>query len=227
MDEGAAGSFARLAHELHNQDGFEETLELLVEAAPALVGSDSAGVLLVRKGRLAEPGPGSAPVAEKADRLQLDYAAGPAWEAVGDRRTVLTHDTAELAGEGARWGQAVADLGVRCAISVRLWTSESTLGAITFYGVRPRCFDENALAAAEIIGRHASIALATARHEESLHQAIDGRKLVGQAQGILMERFDLDDRQAFDVLRRYSQTHNVKLVEVARLLVSTRRLPST
>ena len=79
---------------------------------------------------------------------------------------------------------------------------------------------------AEVIGRHASIALATAQQEASLTRAIDARKLVGQAQGILMERYSLDDRRAFDVLRRYSQSTNTKLNEVARILVSTRRLPS-
>jgi hypothetical protein len=36
-----------------------------------------------------------------------------------------------------------------------------------------------------------------------------------------MERFNLDTDQAFAVLRRYSQDNNVKLREVARLLVDT------
>jgi AmiR/NasT family two-component response regulator len=44
--------------------------------------------------------------------------------------------------------------------------------------------------------------------------------------GILMERFDLDPDQAFDVLRRYSQTHNRKLRDVAQDLIDTRHLPS-
>lgn len=223
MDErAAADTFAQLAHQLHNQEGFEETLDLLVEASPALVGSDSAAVLLFRRGRLAECGPGSDPAAEKADQLQLEYEAGPAWEAACERHTVHVPDTREC---GTTWGDGLAGLAIRSAISVRLWTSESTLGAISFYATRPRAFDSNSLAVAEIVGRHASIALASARSEESLHQAIDGRKLVGQAQGILMERFELDDGQAFDVLRRYSQTTNTKLIEVARLLVSTRQLP--
>jgi len=59
-----------------------------------------------------------------------------------------------------------------------------------------------------------------------LWQAIDARKLIGQAQGILMERFDLDDERAFEVLRRYSQNTNTKLNEVARALVHTRTLPT-
>lgn len=40
-----------------------------------------------------------------------------------------------------------------------------------------------------------------------------------------MERYNLDEGRAFAVLRRYSQDHNVKLHEVARLLIETRQLP--
>ena len=55
--------------------------------------------------------------------------------------------------------------------------------------------------------------------------AVDARKRIGQAQGILMERFDLTDDQAFAVLLRYSQDNNVKLRVVADRLVETRVLP--
>jgi AmiR/NasT family two-component response regulator len=67
--------------------------------------------------------------------------------------------------------------------------------------------------------------LASARRAENLWLAIDARKLVGQAQGILMERFDLTPDQAFAVLLRYSQDKNIKLRDVAELLVSRRSLP--
>jgi AmiR/NasT family two-component response regulator len=42
-----------------------------------------------------------------------------------------------------------------------------------------------------------------------------------------MERFALDADQAFAVLRRYSQNHNIKLRDVARRVVDTRRLPDS
>jgi AmiR/NasT family two-component response regulator len=58
-------------------------------------------------------------------------------------------------------------------------------------------------------------------------RAVDSRKLIGQAQGILMERYDLDQDRAFEVLRRYSRDSNVKLREVAQLVVDTRQLPDT
>lgn len=50
---------------------------------------------------------------------------------------------------------------------------------------------------------------------EQLHQALATRDLIGQAKGILMERFDLDASAAFEMLVRSSQDTNMKLVDVA------------
>lgn len=221
----SALSFAQLAHQLHEQGGLHETIDVLLDSAPSLVGTDCASVLLLRHGRLVESGPRTAEVADKADRYQVDLGEGPAFTAVTEEHSVVVKDAA-TDGRWPQWGPSAAHLGLHSALSVRLWTSKHTLGAITFYASRPAAFDIDEVAIAEIIGRHASVALAAARQEESLTQAIDARKLVGQAQGILMERYDLDDAQAFDVLRRYSQTTNTKLNEVAARLVETRKLPN-
>jgi hypothetical protein len=55
---------------------------------------------------------------------------------------------------------------------------------------------------------------------------MESHSLVGRAQGVLMERFDIDADHAFAILRRYSQDHNVKLTEVAASLLSDRDLRS-
>lgn len=67
--------------------------------------------------------------------------------------------------------------------------------------------------------------LRTARKIENLRHAVDARKQIGKAQGILMERFDLTADQAFAVLPHYSQDNNVKLQVVADRLIETRDLP--
>jgi anti-anti-sigma factor len=223
--EPPADTLARLAHELHDQaDLGATTLDKLVDSAAAVIGCDSAGVLVSSKGTQFDAIIASNPVAEKADRLQVEWHQGPALAAVADARTTLVCDATRDT-RWPRWAAGMRDLNLGSALAVRLWTSQSTLGALTFYASAPRWFDSDALAVAEILGRHASIALATARREESLWQAIDARELVGQAQGILMERFDLGDARAFEVLRRFSQNTNTKLNEVARTLVCSRTLP--
>jgi response regulator NasT len=80
-------------------------------------------------------------------------------------------------------------------------------------------------AVAEEVAVHARIALAAWDAAEDLALGLASRSVIGQAQGILMERFSLDADRAFQVLRRYSQDGNVKLVEVARRVVQTGALP--
>jgi AmiR/NasT family two-component response regulator len=63
--------------------------------------------------------------------------------------------------------------------------------------------------------------------EAQLRQALAMRDVIGQAQGILMERDRISARQAFDVLRRASQHLNIKLRDVAQALVDTGEDPDT
>jgi GAF domain-containing protein len=222
--ESEADAFARLAHELHDQTSLGKTLEKIVESAPAVVGCDYAGVLVSSKDKQFDAITASDPVAEKADKLQVELHEGPGIVAVVDARTTLVTSTATDT-RWPSWAAEMLDLHLGSVVAVRLWISQSTLGALNLYACSPRWFDPDALAAAEVFGRHASIALSSAKQEESLRQAIDARTLIGRAQGILMERFSLDDQGAFEVLRRHSQNTNTKLNEVARILVRSRTLP--
>jgi AmiR/NasT family two-component response regulator len=77
-----------------------------------------------------------------------------------------------------------------------------------------------------VLARHAAIALQGAMDSANLVRALDSRKVIGMAEGILIERLGLDDQQAFNVLRRYSQDRNMKLRDVAQVVVDTHRLPT-
>ena len=219
-----ADAFARLAHDLYDQPNVEKTLEKIVESAVAVLGCDYAGLLMTSKGNQLVAITASDPAAEKADKLQLELQEGPGIAAVAEARTTVVHDTAADM-RWPRWAAGMRDLNVGSVLAVQLWTSQLTLGALNMYASSPRWFNADALTAAGVFGRLASIALSTARQEESLRQAIDARTLIGRAQGILMERFAVDDQAAFEVLRRHSQNTNTKLNEVARILVSSRTLP--
>lgn len=52
-----------------------------------------------------------------------------------------------------------------------------------------------------------------------LARKVETRQLIGQAQGILMERHKIDTLQAFELLVRTSQQSNTKLREVADRLI--------
>jgi GAF domain-containing protein len=226
QDEQVAKVFAGLALELHQEPGVEETIDAVLQFALLAVGCTHAGVVLVRRGGRLDPAASTAPVVRQIDQLQLEYGEGPTLTSVADRNDVglLVKDLA-LDERWPVWGPEAAALGLRSALALRLHTGGATLGVLELFHPEPDAFGADEDAVAHILARHASVAVATARQEASLWQAVDARKLIGQAQGMLMERFAMDEDQAFAVLRRYSQDYNIKLRDVADRLICTRKLP--
>jgi hypothetical protein len=67
----------------------------------------------------------------------------------------------------------------------------------------------------------ASAFLAT-QQERQLQGALRTRDRIGQAKGIIMERFGVNDLRAFEMLGRLSQEQNIKLHDVAQRVIDTR-----
>ena len=73
-----------------------------------------------------------------------------------------------------------------------------------------------------VLAAHAAAAIMASRQSEQLESALSTRDRIGQAKGIIMERFGVDDVRAFEMLRRLSQDSNTPLVDVARRVIETR-----
>lgn len=223
----SADTFARLAIELHDAPGVEETVDAVVQFALQALNCKYAGVALYTRGSHAEIAAVTDSLVTNLYDSQLSTGAGPLVTALRERTIVVIRDTTT----DDRWpelGTTIAELGIRSVLDVPLATGDTprtTVGVLGLYSEQPDAFTADDEAIAHILAQHASVAVASARHEETMAQAVDARKLVGQAMGILMERFDVDGDRAFAILKRYSQDTNTKLRDVAQQLIDTRRLP--
>jgi GAF domain-containing protein len=219
-----AEKFAEMALVLHDEPTVDETVERLLEYSLSAVACSYAGVTFVHGPRQAETIIETHPIVTTLDRIRRESGEDPDL-GMAEQQSLIVADT--LADKRwPSWASRVAEAGVRSVLSVRLATASSTIGTLNLYDPRPRQFDLDDQAVAHVLARHAAIALATALHKEDLWQVIDARKLIGQAQGILMERHSLTADQAFSVLLQYSQDKDIKLRAVADRLVSTRTLSS-
>jgi hypothetical protein len=57
------------------------------------------------------------------------------------------------------------------------------------------------------------------RDNEHLRRALENRDIIGQAKGIIMERYNVDESRAFDLLVTLSQESNLRVEKVAQKLV--------
>ncbi|MGN6722992.1 MAG: GAF and ANTAR domain-containing protein [Marmoricola sp.] len=209
---------------IHAESSLEDTVERVLSAAlSALQCSYAALILVGKRGRL-ELVTATDPVIERLDATQRRLGAGPDIDIVNDRIGVRVDDT-RAEERWPAWAEEAAAIGVRSMVGTRLYTTDATVGTLNLYDRRANYFDGDDVAVAQVLARHAAIALTRSRQVGNLWDAIDARKRIGQAQGLLMERYGLREDQAFQVLVRYSQEQNVKLRAVAEELVRSRALP--
>lgn len=217
-------AFAEMVLEVHAEGTVEETVERILTFALSAVQCQYAGVSLQLRGRSIETVASTDPVVTGLDELQTRLGEGPDLDLVSDRLGILVTDTVTET-RWSEWSREAAAVGIRSMLGTRLYTPTRTVGTLNLYDTRPDHFDVDDQAVAHVMARHAAAALSRAHKAENLWHAIDARKRIGQAQGILMERYGLKDDQAFQVLLRYSQNNNMKLRDVAEELISTRSLP--
>ena len=222
-----AGAFAVLAAQLQSESDEEVTAQAVVRRARELL-EEAVEVSLTIAGAegrhktLAATGA----AAERADVLQYELREGPCLEVAESASWFRSGDLAADA-RWPRWGPGAADLGMRSVLAVRLVTAgRGTEGALNFYSPGTGAFvDQETVDVAQVYAVHAANALSSAKLLTGLQTALSSRHTIGLAQGILMERYGLDAQRSFELLRRTSSVHNLKLRDVAAGVVDTGRLP--
>lgn len=180
-------------------------------------------------------------LATELDVLQYTSLDGPCLEVV-NAQTWHSVRSGDLLSE-TRWrafSPAAAELGVRSVLSTTLFTADglasvnsaAVMGSLNLYARGPAAFTDPDQDVALLLSLYAAMALNTAltrsdaaRQTEDFKAALASRTVIGQAQGILMERHKVNASQAFDRLRIASQHLNRKLRLVAQRISETGQEP--
>ena len=228
-----SGEFVRLAENLLTATSVHGVLDRVVNAARAAVpGADLVSVTLATETGYTTP-VYTDDLALKLDEVQYRLGEGPCVEATRTPGMGLTF-SGDLA-QGVQFpafGPAAAELGAHSVLAVGPVPRGREAAVRRAQHLRVTTaggLDEVDRDVAVILAAHASTALAgtvaaTSAELETtqLRQALQSRDVIGQAKGILMERRGISADEAFDVLRRASQSLNIKLTTVAQTLVDRR-----
>lgn len=156
---------------------------------------------------------------------ERELGEGPSVEARAIRRRVVVADVLQerrwprYAGLATRWG-------VRSALLLPIEIPPVLL-VVGLYSVRPGAFTAHAAEPlTEMLTEQLGVALANMwdyadvrTDAAQMQEALAGRAIIDQAKGIIMKTSGCTSEAAFEELRRVSQHHQVKVVDLARLLV--------
>ncbi len=200
----------------------EQVLSDVTAAATELIpGTDTAGVLLIGKGGKFDSVAGTSDLPHRLDELQMLFNEGPCVEAALDELIVRTEDFRSER-RWPKYSPAVVEIGVLSGLSFKLYTADRTAGALNLFAFKPNAFDAEDETTGVVLAAHAAAAILASRQGEQLESALSTRDRIGQAKGIIMERFGVDDVQAFEMLRRLSQDGNTRLTDIAQRVIDTR-----
>lgn len=187
---------------------------------------DFADVLLVDEGRYRSMAP-TAELATTLDSIQLDLQEGPCLSAAVEDTVIISSDlTSEQ--RWPRFAARAAQTGVQSMMSFHLYTYPAKVpggaggrGALNLFSHNRYEFTVEEQAVGAMLATHAATALIAADRQTQFESALASRDLIGQAKGILMERFNIDAVRAFGLMTEYSQNANTPVRVVAQLIVDT------
>ena len=216
---------AELVQGLHNRpdtDSDTVVAELAEHAAAEIPGAQYAGITLTRNAKHIDTPAATHYWPVLLDKIQQRHLQGPCLTAAWEEKTVHVPDMEAEERFPDYRRDALTETPIRAIMAFQLFIADESLGALNVYAETPHAFTHESRTLGLIFAAHSSVAWNSARRDEQFQRALSSRDLIGQAKGMIMERYGVDAVQAFEVLRKLSQDSNVPLIQIAAELVENR-----
>ncbi|MCW2690843.1 MAG: hypothetical protein JWR37_5733 [Mycobacterium sp.] len=218
-DEAIRIGVVELTRNFAESTGLEGTLAGVTAAAVEFIdGVDYADILLIDGDRFRSVTPTS-PVATQLDDAQQQFGEGPCLAAATEDAVIRCTDLRTDA-RWPRFAAAAVDAGVHSMLSFQLYTHHSGAGALNLFGRTANNYDTESEAIGAILATHAAVALIADDKQQQFESALASRDLIGQAKGMVMERFRIDAVSAFEVIAGLSQKTNTPVRVIAEQIVN-------
>jgi len=226
-------AFVELADTLVDSYDMIDLLDRLVEHSIALLDADAAAIMIVDAAGTLRTVASSSEDAEFMELLQLEAGEGPCVECFRDAAPVSVADLAETTRWPAFAAAAVDQAAFRAVHALPLRLRGQAIGALNLLHHAPGALPEDDVVLGQALADVATIGILAERSvrrgevlAEQLQTALNNRVIVEQAKGVLAHHSGLSMAGAFERLRGYSRSNNLRLAEVARDLATSRLDPA-
>ena len=108
---------------------------------------------------------------------------------------------------------------IRSILSFALPVDRGSTAAVNLYADRSHAFTDDSVELGGLFATHIALAWSIFRRQDQFRSALASRDVIGQAKGIIMERFNVDAVEAFELLTRLSQESNTRVIDIAAALI--------
>ncbi|NAZ84033.1 ANTAR domain-containing protein [Kineococcus sp. R8] len=227
VDDGLRDGLIALSRIPFGTQSLTEVLRRMAELAVAAVpGADEVSITLLDAQDRAQTVAFSGDLATVLDERQYADGYGPCLDAAQSGETIRIDDTARSE-HYPEFAATARRVGVHSTVAIGMPLPYEGLAALNVYTRTPgRPLDEAALTAVRSFADHAAVSIANAallssrdRVAEQLTTAMRTRAVIEQAKGVVATMCACDPEEAFEFLRKRSQSLNRKLHDIAAQVV--------
>jgi len=226
-------SLVELADTLVDDYDAVDVLTRLADRCVQLLGVAAAGVMLASPEGDLRLVASSSEAMRVLEVFELQAQEGPCLDAFRTGEPVEHENLRAGAGRWPGFATAALEAGFRSAFALPLRLRDMTIGAMNLFHAEQTPMDERDLIVARAFAHLATItvlqqraAAESQRIKEQLSGALSSRIVIEQAKGVISERAAVDLAEAFNRLRGYARSHNVRLHDVAQAAVDGTLDPS-
>lgn len=204
-----------------------DMLITLADRCVAVLDVDAAGIMLVAPDGDLRVMASSSEAMRVLELFELQSEQGPCLDSYRTGEPVVNQDLASTDRRWPRFADEALAAGFRSAYALPMRLRGVVIGALNLFRAEPGEMGEADLVVAQALADIATITILQHRGaleaqvvNDQLNHALNSRIVIEQAKGVVAERRGLDMEQAFATLRNHARTHNLRLADVARDVIS-------
>lgn len=206
-----------------------ELLTLLTDRSVDVLEVDAAGLMLVAPEGDLRVMASSSETMRVLELFELQAQEGPCLDCYRTGLPVVNQNLAAVDGRWPRFGAEALAAGFQTVHALPMRLRGMVIGALNLFSVDNEEMETEDLDAAQAMADVATIAILQHRAaleaqilNEQLNYALNSRIVIEQAKGMIAERETLNMEQAFSALRNHARNHNLRLVDVARDIITAK-----
>jgi GAF domain-containing protein len=222
-----ARTLVELADTLVEDFDVVELLTLLTDRCVEVLDVGAAGLMLVAPDGELRVMASSSEAMRVLELFELQAREGPCLDCFASGAAVVNQDLVAANDRWPRFASEALAAGFHSVHALPMRLRGTVIGALNLFHNEPGQMRAADVVAAQALADVATIAVLQNRAvleaqvvNEQLHHALNSRIVIEQAKGIVAERQGLDMEEAFATLRAYARNHNLRLIDVARDVIT-------
>ncbi|HUP14795.1 MAG TPA: GAF and ANTAR domain-containing protein [Acidimicrobiia bacterium] len=228
-EEKLARTLVELADTLVADFDVVELLTRLTDSCVDVLSVGAAGLMLVAPEGDLRVMASSSEAMRVLELFELQAQEGPCLDCYRTGLPVVNQDLTTVNGRWPRFSEEALAAGFHSVHALPMRLRGVVIGALNLFFVEAGEMQQVDLDAAQAMADVATIAILQHRAalqaqvlNEQLNYALNSRIVIEQAKGMVAERENLNMEQAFSLLRNHARNHNLRLVDVARDIITAK-----